>query len=163
MGAALMFNDEDDEAQKNRFNKQINKLHHNLLTALSSCCPSAPGLDPENNPRSWLEDASKLKQTLLLSPKDYRIHFCLPGTPFDPSWMKPEDVYGIPLKDFETAGKRVTTCLFPALVELEPAPFGENTTVEDLLVSNKRFFPTQQERKAFDPKTVVSKAFVLLG
>ena len=158
-----MLNDEDDETQKSKLTTQLTTLHHNLLTALSTTLPSAPGLDPANAPHAWLTEASNLKRTLLLSPKDYRIHFPLPDTAFDPSWMKPEDVHGIPLKDAETVGKRVVMCIFPALVQIEAGPFVENVKVEELLVVNKRFFPTPAERKAFEPRTVVSKAFVLLG
>jgi hypothetical protein len=163
MGAALMFSDETDALQNNRFAKQVSSLEHNLLTALGINRPDAPGLDPKYRPDEWLKDALKFKHSLLLSPKDYRVHFCLPGTPFDASWMAPEDVFGITLQPRETAGKRVVMCLFPALVEIEQAPFGEHVEVEEVLISNKRFFPTPAERRAFDPKTVVSKACVLLG
>jgi hypothetical protein len=160
-----MFNDETDKLQNNRLAKQVSSLEHNLLAALRISRPSAPGLDRKyGRPREWLQYALKLKHSLLLSPKDYRVHFCLPGTPFDASWMVPEDVFGIPfLKENETNGKRVVMCLFPALVEIEAAPFGEHVEVEEVLISNKRFFPTAAERRAFDPKTVVSKACVLLG
>jgi hypothetical protein len=159
-----MFNDETDALQNNRFAKQVYSLEYNLLAALDISCPNAPGLDPKYGPGEWLKNALKFKHSLLLSPKDYRVHFCLPGTPFDASWMVPEDVFGIPLlKENETNGKRVVMCLFPALVEIEASPFGEHVEVEEVLISNKRFFPTAAERRAFDPKTVVSKACVLLG
>jgi hypothetical protein len=164
MGATLMFNDETDPLQNNRLAKQVSSLEHNLLEALHTCSPNAPGLDPEYGSREWLQDALKFKHSLLLSPKDYRVHFCLPGTPYDESWMAAEDVFGIPLlKESETNGKRVIMCLFPALVEIEAVPFGEHVEVEEVLISNKRFFPTAAERRAFDPTTVVSKACVLLG
>jgi hypothetical protein len=164
MGAALMFNDETDKLQNNRLAKQVITLEHNLLEALRISRPSAPGCDPEYDPHQWLKDALKFKHSLLLSPKDYRVHFCLPGTPYDESWMAAEDVFGIPFhKEAETEGKRVVMCLFPALVEIEAVPFGEHVEVEEVLISNKRFFPTAAERRAFDPKTVVSKACVLLG
>jgi hypothetical protein len=164
MGAALMFNDETDPLQNNRLEKQVSSLEYKLLEALRISRPNAPGRDPGYDPHEWLKDALKFKHSLLLRPKDYRVHFCLPGTLYDVSWMAAEDLFGIPLgKEAETKGKCVVMCLFPALAEIEAVPFGEHAEVEEVLISNKRFFPTAAEKRAFDPKTVVSKACVLLG
>jgi hypothetical protein len=163
MGAALIFNDETDPLQNNRLTKQVSSLEYKLLEALRISRPNAPGCDPGYDPHEWLKEALKLKHSLLLSPKDYRVHFCLPGTLYDESWMAAEDEFGIPLQAHETTEKCVIMCLFPALVEIEAVPFGEYVEVEEVLISNKRFFPTAGEKRAFDPKTVVSKACVLLG
>lgn len=104
--------------------------------------------------------ATKLKQTLMISPMDYRIHYCMPGTPFDPTWMQAEDDELFPVGDAK--GKVVRTCLFPALFEQDPEPFGTDPSVADILVSNKKLFPSHAEKKARDPKGVIAKAVVLV-
>ena len=76
--------------------------------------------------------------------------------------MQAEHAEGYPLRDDEVQTKKVATCLFPALTQHEPCPFGESPSVESVLVKNKPFFPSLAERRAFDPETVISKATVLI-
>jgi hypothetical protein len=98
----------------------------------------------------------------MINDSDFRIRYCMPGIPFDPTWMQAEDAIGFPLTDAQAQSKKVVTCLFPALSEHEPSPFGEWPSLESVLVKNKKFFPTLAEKRAFDPKTVISKATVLI-
>jgi hypothetical protein len=104
----------------------------------------------------------------MINDNEYRIHYCMPGTPFDPMWMQAEDTVGFPLTNAQAQAKTVASCLFPALSEHEPSPIGEWPSpdswpsLESVLVVNKKFFPTCAERRAFDPKTVISKATVLI-
>jgi hypothetical protein len=98
----------------------------------------------------------------MINVNEYRIHYCMPGTPFDPTWMQAEHPEGYPLRDNEAETKKVAACLFPALSEHEPTLFDESPSLESVLVRNKKFFPTLAEKRAFDPKTVISKATVLI-
>jgi hypothetical protein len=132
----------------------------NIAFALKHAWPAAPGFARLNDPLGWVGAAVKLKQTLMISPMDYRVHYCMPGIPFDPAWMHAEDAELFEVKD--PKGKMVLTCLFPALFEQEPQPFGTNPSVKEVLVSNKKFFPSYAEKKARDPKRVIAKAVVLV-
>jgi hypothetical protein len=98
----------------------------------------------------------------MINSNEYRIHYCMPSTTFDPTWMRAEDVEGLSLKDHEAQTKKVATCLFPALSQHDAAPFGEGPSLESVLVKNKEFFPSLAEKREFDPKTVIAKAVVLI-
>lgn len=111
---------------------------------------------------AWAKQAIELKKKLLVSPMDYRIHFCHPGAEFDPSWMQAEDYEGDNIKGPISQGTRIAMCLFPAIRQQTAAPFEKNAGVTSALVSHKRFFPTHQEKIDFDPANVISKAVVLL-
>ncbi|KAF2129965.1 hypothetical protein P153DRAFT_418650 [Dothidotthia symphoricarpi CBS 119687] len=111
---------------------------------------------------AWARKAIELKQSLLISPMDYRIHFCFPGTKFDPSWMQAEDDEGDIIKGPISEGTRVAMCLFPAIAQQAAAPFVKDADVTDALVSRKRFFPTHKEKMELNPANVLSKAVVLL-
>jgi hypothetical protein len=158
VSSKLLFEDEKFKAgqAKERAMKQL----ANVVCALKHAWPAAPGFSRLNDPHGWVEAAVKLKQTLMISPMDYRVHFCMPGTPFDPTWMHAEDAELFEVK--APKGKTVVTCLFPALFEQEPQPFGTNLSVNEILVSNKKFFPSYAEKKTRDPKRVVAKAVVLV-
>lgn len=129
---------------------------------LTKALPAAPGFDCLNDTEGWLHGALKLRQTLEISPLEYKVHFCMPSTGFDPTWMQAEDAEGFPVSDEAARNKKVVTCLFPALVEHEAKTFTANAKVVDLLVSNKRFLPTQKDKFALDTCKVVSKATVLV-
>lgn len=79
--------------------------------ALKKACPDALGFLGLNDPLEWSENAVKLKQTLMISPKDYRIHYCIPDSPFDPSWMQAKDIEGFSLRDTDAKDKLVSACL----------------------------------------------------
>jgi hypothetical protein len=98
----------------------------------------------------------------MINSNEYRIHYCMPGTTFDPTWMRAEDVEGLSLKDGEVQMKKVAACLFPALSQHDPAPFEEGPSLESVLVKNKKFFPSLAEKREFDPETVIAKAVVLV-
>jgi hypothetical protein len=128
---------------------------------LAQTCPSAPGFH-ERDPLDWAKAALKLKQVLMISPKDYRVRFPFPGTDFDPTWIKAKEFDTFPLEDKKASGKKVACCLFPALFEKDPEPFKQNVTVEEILTSNKGFFPSFEEKKTLDPKRVIGKPAVLV-
>lgn len=138
------------------------KLIKRFVSAVKSAYPSAPGIEGLDEPATWVEGALKLKQRLMISPKEYRIHFCLPATPFDPTWMMAEDPQGFTVKDAEAKGKKIFICLSPALAEQQPNAFEQSAEIADALIKNKRFFPTWPEKHGFEPKSVVSKAVVLV-
>jgi hypothetical protein len=75
----------------------------------------------------------------MISPKDYRVHFPFPGTPFDPIWINADEFDGFPLADDKAASREVACCLFPALFEQGPESFKEDVTMGKLLTSNKKF------------------------
>lgn len=99
----------------------------------------------------------------MISHNEYRIHYCRPGSLFDSSWMRAEDIDGFSLTDAEAQTMRVGVCLFPALAELEPKIFGDKPVLAELLVKSKVFFPSSAENQKFDPKKVIGKAVVLVS
>jgi hypothetical protein len=102
-----------------------------------------------------------LKQTLMMSPHEYRIHFVPPGTTFDAVWMTPVDNDGHSIPSAECRNKRVKICLFPALAEHVADALGADAEVAEALVMNKQFFPTRQESERFKPTSTISKAVVI--
>lgn len=158
MGLKFIFDDEEFQAGlvKHRATKYLEEMK-NILHMI---WPEAEGFKASSH--NWTNPAVKLKQALLLSPKDYRIHFCTPGMTYNPMWMQAEDGEAFKIDDHKAAGKKVVLCVFPALVEQEPAPFTAETRVPDLLAGNKKFFPTFQERINLNPKSVRARAIVLV-
>lgn len=80
------------------------------LTFFHSCCVTrlfraSSGFSSLSDPREWSQNAVKLKMALMISPNEYRIHYCKPGTLFDLSWMRVEDIDGISLTDAEAQNK----------------------------------------------------------
>ena len=155
----LLFEDERFHNTEMKIGAQ--NLLNRLALSLKQAWPDAPGFAPLNDPQDWAEKGIKLKQALMISPRDYRIHYCMPGSPYDPAWMEAEDAEGFPVVDAQS--RRVVTCLFPALTEQDPSPFGENPILDEILVVNKKFFPTFAEKQALDPKMVICKAVVLVS
>ena len=154
----LLFADEkfEDSEMKNR----AQRLLEHVQFTIQKAWPDAQGFLRLSDPTGWAQAAVKLKQTLLMSPNDYRIHYCRPGSRFDPAWMVAEDAEGDAVPDAQS--KRVATCFFPALVEQKPSPFAEQPALTNILVGNKTFFPTFAEKQSLDPKRVISKAIVLV-
>ncbi|KAF1911302.1 hypothetical protein BDU57DRAFT_524348 [Ampelomyces quisqualis] len=161
LGVKLLFADE--KFQENELRPRAKKLLDLVERALKEASPNAPGFRGLNDPREWSENAVKLKQTLMISPKDYRIHYCIPDSRFESLWMQAEDAEGLSLTDAEAKDKLVSACLFPALAELEPKKFGEKPVLAEVLVSNKVFFPSSVEKQNFDPNKIIAKAVVLVG
>lgn len=116
-----------------------------------------------DDPKAWAEAVLTLKQRLMISPHDYRVHFCHPEEPFDPSWMTAENEEGDIVPPAQVMSMTVRICLFPALLELEPEEFQEEQPTDAALIKNKRFIPSWDDRQAFDAKKVVAKAVVLVA
>lgn len=81
---------------------------------------------------------------------------------FDPTWMQAEDNQQFSITDREAKGETISTCLFPALFEAEPVTWDAEPDLDDVLVINKRFLPTDKEKRELDLKKVISKAVVLV-
>ncbi|OAL52369.1 hypothetical protein IQ07DRAFT_678369 [Pyrenochaeta sp. DS3sAY3a] len=132
-----------------------------MSLAQSQMWPGASGFHRLTNPQDWLRKAIKLRQDLMLSPQEYRIHFSEPGKAFDPTWMKAVDIHDCPVPDNEMPRHpTVLTCMFPALVEEKAPALTENSDVSEVLIVNKKFLPDYLVK--FDPSKVVCKAAVLL-
>jgi hypothetical protein len=123
IGTKLLF--EDENFQSNLFKTKVGKFLRHMDFSIKETCSEASDLYGLNHPQTWAENANKLKQLLVIAKNDYRIHHCMPGSPFNPEWMKAENVDGFAVKEKDTLGKVVAICLFSALVEQEPAPFSE--------------------------------------
>jgi hypothetical protein len=97
-----------------------------LGVALEKAWLDATGFSGLNDPREWSENAVKLKMAPMVSRNEYRIHYCKPGSLFDTSWMRAEDIDGFSLTDAEAQTKRVGVRLFAALAQLEPKYLATN-------------------------------------
>jgi hypothetical protein len=166
LGLKLLFASED--FNKSNMRIRAEKLIDMTNKALKRAWPSSPGIHENGRvPEDWAERSLKIKQELMISPMDYRLHFCRPGTTFNPDWMRAEDSGNWKVTDANAASKKVVCCLFPALVEQDPEPFKMGTQVEALLARNKKFFPSFQEKQNLeqnlDPKRVISKACVIVA
>ena len=138
-------------------------LLQNLNKALDIAWPAVPGFQKLNDPKGWLKSAVKLRQTLMISPREYRIRYVFPGTLFDQTWMKAEDGEGFPVADRDAEGVPIVICLFPALVEQGATTFKKDAAVNAALIKNKRFLPDRVEKRR--PTTelkIQSKAVVLV-
>jgi hypothetical protein len=107
---------------------------------------------------SWVEDAVKLKQALMVSSKEYTIQFCSSGVDFDHSWMRAEDENGRHLSESECIFAKVKLCLFPAIAQYSTPVLAQGCDISAVLASRKPFF------KKREPNTVeiISKAVVLV-
>ena len=112
------------------------------------------------SPSEFAKDVFKFKQSLLISQKEYRIHYVRPGVPFDPRWMQAYDTDHFPISDKEITGGKVLLCLFPVLTCGDAKPMTDETEMSDVLVKNKRFFPKFDE--GIDLSAWIFKAAVLL-
>jgi hypothetical protein len=153
---------EDESFQEMHLKDRASKLLASLEVSIKEAWPDALGFTKLHDPQTWAETAIKFKQTLMIDANDYRIHYCRPGTPFDSTWMQAEDTDGFRVADDKAQTKKVATCLFPALFQHEARPFGDHPILEELLVSNKTFFPTLAEKRRLDTQNVVAKAAVLV-
>lgn len=97
---------------------------------------------------------------LVISPLDYLVHFVTVGEAFNASWMRAEDKGGLLLRDDQARAKFAIVGLFPALSERNPSKFSLAIPVEEVLVGNKKLFPTLDEKEVFDSKTIIAKATV---
>lgn len=111
---------------------------------------------------SGVREAIQLKKKLMISPDEYRIHISKAGVPFDPAWMTGVATDGRPVNAENIGSRKVALCLFPALWKRVPTPLSESASIEDALVSHRKFLATPQERRSFDPKSCVAKATVLV-
>ena len=151
----------DPNFQNTALQTCIQRLHK-LFDRVTQIYPASSGVQNVLDPNAWAEAVFKLKQRLMISPREYRVHFCPPGAAFDPTWMEAEDQYGDAVQPERAKSMRVRITLFPALLELDPKEFQEGQSVEAALIKNKNFLPLWQDEQVFDAKTVVSKAVVFV-
>ncbi|KAH7396895.1 hypothetical protein DE146DRAFT_756583 [Phaeosphaeria sp. MPI-PUGE-AT-0046c] len=148
---------DDEHFQNSQLKDRAYKLATSVEWALKKTWPGAPGFDESGSPQRWAKEALQFKQALMIDRDEYRIHYCMPGARFDPSWMQAEDNEGFPVQDAKAEGQKVATCLFPALSRLEAPRLPEDPTLDtldSLLVVNKRFFPSFKEKQEFGPEKV---------
>jgi hypothetical protein len=171
-GVATKLLFENDGSKNTAVPKRKSILFKNVSKVLKDTFPAADGFGDEERGNHWLIHAVELKQKLMISNRDYRVHTCRPGTKFDPSWMEAEDVWGCSVKDQQAEGIDVVQCTLPALVQQELEPLARDAPVAAALACNKKFYPSRKEKKAFDPATfdprarapnkVISKAVALV-
>jgi hypothetical protein len=150
------------EFQDNEVKRRSQGLLERITEAIRVLYPSAPGAAFLGNAFSWAHGIVQLKQMLMLNPQAYRIYFCIPGMQYDSSWMQAVGKDGFDRNDGRCIQMKVRMCLFPALAEQPETTLSGDETIHQALVSYKPFFPSRQERSAFNPRHAISKAVVLL-
>lgn len=151
-----------------RIEPRKRKLERSFKKATASICTPHPQNAHSHSSSSevFADTAIELKQALLLSPHDYRIHYARPGTKFDKSWMIAVDNEHWEIKENEVEGKEVSMCLFPALMAQAPPDFEDTAPLEEALVLNKNFFPAFGEKPIDEDKEKkkrpICKAYVLI-
>jgi hypothetical protein len=156
--AQALFDRTDEQARTIQLRERELVQNFNEVTELICSLHDTPfSMTPEN----MAKESLKLKLSLMVSPKDYRIHYCQPGTLYDPTWIKARNDKNQQIADHKAADKKITLCLFPALLAQDAQPFADDARIEDVLAKNKKFFSTSDEPKSFDPKLCVAKAIVL--
>ncbi|KAL1651776.1 hypothetical protein SLS61_005147 [Didymella pomorum] len=116
----------------------------------------------KETPEKFTSEQIDLKTKLLLSPKDYRIHYVRPGAKFNASSMRAFNADNDAISDEKAAGNKVAFCKFPALMCQDAETIKEDSKIEHVLVKNKRFLPKFQESTTAAPNAQISKAVVLL-
>lgn len=114
---------ENEAFQRTHARDRAIGLLDSLEYAIERTWPAAHGFKDCNITKDWASAAVELKQTLMIAPSDYRIHYCRPGSLFDPAWMVAENAEGFPVRAEATQSMRVAVCLSPALTEQAPALF----------------------------------------
>jgi hypothetical protein len=135
---------------RDRLKARGSELLDCLKQTLQSVAPTAPGLDRACvcEPDTLIRELLGMKMDLMTSKQDYLVHFARPGTSFDDSWVVAEDEDCVIIPSEHCIGKTVKTCLFPALLQHSPRALLSVASVEDVLVKNKRFFPSNEEKRA---------------
>ncbi|KAH4308205.1 hypothetical protein HBH70_050320 [Parastagonospora nodorum] len=160
IGMKLLF--EDKNFKSSLLQLRAERILADLEASLKYACPIAPGFKKLNTPQEWAETAVELKQTLMLNAHEFRIHNCMPGTQFNPTWMQAMNYERFPIPDEDAMGRNIAVGLFPALTAHDAPPFSDSATLEDVLAKNKTFFPSFEEKRGLDAKQVIAKASVLL-
>ncbi|KAJ4364796.1 hypothetical protein N0V95_000640 [Ascochyta clinopodiicola] len=116
------------------------------------------------SPSRFAKEVIAFKQKLLLSPKEYHIHFVRPGCNFQANRMQAYNATNEPVSDEKAAKKQVLLCLFPMLTCEEPRVMEGGAGVEDVLCKNKVFFPSFEESlRVPGPGLRLSKMAVLVS
>lgn len=158
LATQFLFSDADFQATE--LTQRTSDFSLRFQLAQKLCCKPSD-IPPPKPLHAFTTAAITLKQSLLLSPHSYRLHFAPAGTLFDARWMRAHDPEHFPLADDKAAGRKIALCLFPALVCLEPRA-GADREIEDVLCKNKRFLPTFAERVDVGKEVGVSKAVVMV-
>jgi hypothetical protein len=139
------------EFRENTVKARSLDLHDRLEQAFASAVPAGRGMERRLGHDQWYDDFVHMKEEMMLSPMNYRIHYAPPGTPFDPAWMQVEDDGGSVVHLHHCEGKKVKLCLQPALVERQVDSLSSDAPIADALIKNKRFIPSPEEKKSFKP------------
>ena len=160
VAAKLMF--EDPDFQKVEVARRIKEFKNSFQTVKHNLCQKSD-IPSSKSPSRFAKEVVEFKQQLLLSPKNYRIHYVRPGTVFNARWMQAYNNTNDPVSDANAAGKKVALCVFPALTCEKGVAVKEDVKIEDVLVKNKRFFPTFKESIEVNQGGGLSKAVVLVS
>lgn len=133
-----------------------------LETSRKRIRPEAPGFQARNTAQEWAETVVQLKQTLLISPSEFRIRYCMPGSRFAATWMQAEAADGSPMPETQAEGRSIAACLFPALTAHDAPLLHNKLDLADILIKNKTFFPSDADERALTTSKVISKAVVLV-
>ncbi|KAI4658177.1 uncharacterized protein J4E79_007159 [Alternaria viburni] len=142
-----------------------------ICECLEACAKTINGATNTNPPLQHtnimstgiVQKALRLKRTLMLSLHEHRVYFARPDTSFDPFWMEAEDHGGDSLDSLSCVEKKVSICLFPALVRAPTEKLPEDAEIAAALIQAKRFFPSSEEvSPSMDQDVVITKAVVLV-
>lgn len=159
LATKLLFEDPAFQAAEMKTKKETVKLMFGKMEK-KGCAPSRTPRSMK--PEKFTSEQIDLKTKLLLSPKDYRIHYVRPGAKFNASSMRAFNADNDAISDEKAAGNKVAFCKFPALMCQDAETIKEDSKIEHVLVKNKRFLPKFQESTTPAPNAQISKAVVLL-
>lgn len=145
------------------FDKRLVHLCDSFAQAVMLFYPNIERLAVLNLARQRLSGAIRLKQEMMLSPKEYRIHYAVRNVHFDKSWMMTE--FGdqhMEETNADGSGARVKACLFPALAVQPMDELPQDAKIERVFTAYKRFFPEGEVERSFSPVNVIRKALVVL-
>jgi hypothetical protein len=147
-----------DRVQK--FRKCLESCAERLTTAVG---PKSPFLRSDFMSVKAVKHALGLKRTLMLSVYEYEVHFASPQVDFDPVWMDAENEKGDILDPLTCSTKKVSICVFPALVQVSIEKLPADADISTALLQAKGFFPPAKKASpSLENDTIVAKAVVLV-
>ncbi|KAF3006429.1 hypothetical protein E8E13_001589 [Curvularia kusanoi] len=155
----LMF--ENSDFEKTKVTPRIEDLMSRLQIVKEKRCRKSD-IPSSRSPKGFARDVIEFKKLLLMSSKRYRIRYVRPGTLFDQRWMQAYSDTNDSVSSEEANGRKIILCMFPALLCEKGEAINDGMKIEDVLVKNRRFFPTFEEDLQLDSVTHVSKAAVLV-
>jgi len=155
----LKFQYNDKEHRNTKMKAEVDQLLDTWLESwkvLRQCTEITPAMKGSTN---LLQDMVELRQKLVVSSKDYKIIWFLPGTKYDPNWMEIETATWQPVTDQPTGHSEVRMCLWPAFAH---HPSDPNKRVS---ATDNTFLHFMDKDSSFEGSDLVmiAKAIVLLS